>query len=200
MQNTANDVIILARSLLRDDDCNELRFSDCELLEILTREQNALISMFKENKDIISINLKGEAKITLPKKIAYIYNIRLNERPLNYALKPRAQKLENPIFIPLFGTTYGISGLIPHKEDVLYIEASFFEEVENIEDNLALDSQYNKALALGIVCECLLREISEANMQRMAFFKNELREEQTRLRAMQNVAFNKSSIETKVQY
>ncbi len=196
----AQVVLLLTRSLLRDDDYKNLRFTDRELLDSMQRVQDELITLFRENIQVLCFKPKS-AIFDLPQKVAYIHSISLNGTTIPYLQKHTAYSIKNLAFTHLYGNTYSILNYPIDKNDELSITYSALSS-EAIEpnDELILDSTYNKALSLGIVCEMFLREVNEINIQKKQFYEREYEKEKGVIRIQKNSSSNKRVMQTKTHY
>lgn len=193
----ASDVLLLTRSLLRDDEYEELRFSDRELLDSLSHIQNDLITLFRENIKSISLEPKS-AYFKLGFTIGYVFSLRLNGREI--ALKSAQMTERAPTLLHLGDDSYMLVNHSLQKGDVLELSAcALAPQVESPSDKLALDDSYRKALSLGIVCDMLLREPSELNMQRMEFYTHAYEKEKGNICIRKNASHTKRVFYTRAQ-
>ncbi|TLD91198.1 hypothetical protein LS74_009745 [Helicobacter magdeburgensis] len=195
----AQEVLLLTRSLLRDDDYKNLRFSDRELLDSMQRVQDELITLFRENIQVLCFKPKS-AIFDLPQKVAYIHSITLNGTSIPYLQKHTAHSINSLVFTHLYENTYSILNYPIDKYDEISITYSALSEKIELNDELVLDSSYNKALSLGIVCEMFLREVNEINIQKKQFYEREYEKEKGVIRTHKNSSNNKRVMQTKTQY
>ena len=66
------DVLLLLRSRLRDENYNELRFSNNELIDYLEQMQNKVISEFGLNLQEFVFDV-GQVELELPSECLYFY-------------------------------------------------------------------------------------------------------------------------------
>ncbi len=195
----AQEVLLLTRSLLRDDDYKNLRFSDRELLDCMQRVQDELITLFRENIQVLCFKPKS-AVFELPQKVAYIHNITLNGTSIPYLQNHTAHNIKNLVFTHLYENTYSILNYPISKYDELHITYSALSQRLEANDELVLDSIYNKALSLGIVCEMFLREVNETNIHKKQFYEREYEKEKGIIRTHKNSSNNKRVLQTRTQY
>lgn len=197
--NKASDVLMIVRSILRDDDFKELQFSDGELLDKLTNAQNEFISEFRENIHYLKIKpSKNELNtIDLPAKIAFIIKLELDNKPLVYASSASALKGKQPCFCHLRHNSYMLHNVKDYEE--LELIACFFakEPLKSVDDELLLGYEFNHALALRVVCDIMLVELHPQTLPKMQLYQKEAKEAKDRLHALKNIASNPSITYTK---
>lgn len=195
----AQEVLLLTRSILRDDDYKNLHFSDRELLDSMQRVQDELITLFRENIQVLSFKPKN-AIFDLPDKVAYIHSLLLNGSPIPYMQKHTAHTIKTLCFTHLYENTYAILNYPIEKHDELSITYSALSEAIQPNDKLLLDSKFIKALSLGIVCEMFLREVNEINIQKKRFFESEYEKEKALIRTYKNSSNNKRVFQTSTHF
>lgn len=195
----AQEVLLLTRSILRDDDYKNLHFSDRELLDSMQRVQDELITLFRENIQALSFKPKN-AIFDLPNKVAYIHSLLLNGSPIPYMQKHTAYATKTLCFTHLYENTYAIFNYPINKNDELSITYSALSEAIQPNDELLLDSKFIKALSLGIVCEMFLREVNEINIQKKHFFESEYEKEKAIIRTYKNSSNNKRVFQTRTHF
>ncbi|TLD79837.1 hypothetical protein LS68_009195 [Helicobacter sp. MIT 05-5293] len=193
----AQELIMVIRSFLKDDNIEGHIFSDGFLLDYLSRAQNTLISQFKENIQTLKIRIKENEPITLPSRIAYIFHIALNGVEIKHASPIHAFKSPTPCFYHLSRRQYAIT---KGASGELEICASFFAPpLETKEDKVTLDALYTHAVILEAFCDILLIENTSFNPQRRAYYCQAREEEKARLRGIHNTSNAKGVIESKSQ-
>ncbi len=191
----AHEVIMILRSLLRDDDRENLRFSDGECLDKISHAQNEYISEFREN--IHTLTYTPKEQMRLP-RLAYIFECKLDGKPLAFKHISSALKNPYPTLYHAGGDRYVIHNFKGGEE--LRITASVFEPLlTSPSDELALGFEFAKALALRAYCDMLLVQTSPHNPQIYGFYKEALREEKQKIRALKNRANAKSTIFSTIQ-
>ncbi|WP_394952617.1 hypothetical protein [uncultured Helicobacter sp.] len=191
----AREVIMILRSLLRDNDRENLFFSDGELLDKISSAQNEFISEFREN--IHTFFLQPQEHIQI-QRLAYIFECTLDSKPLCFKHISSALKSPYPTLYHAGGDRYVIHNFKGGEE--LRITASVFEPLlTSPSDELALGFEFAKALALRAYCDMLLVQTSPHNPQIYGFYKEALREEKQKIRALKNRANAKSTIFSTIQ-
>ena len=109
-ENRASEVLLLVRSLLRDDDVRDLRFSDRELLDCLERVQNEFIIDFRQNVRQLCIkpHYEENGSFEIDYELAYIFGIWLNENPINFGSFAMASRQNEQFFAPICAKKYMI--------------------------------------------------------------------------------------------
>lgn len=199
MDNPAANALLILRSLLRDEKLDDLRFSQGQLLEILSLVRNKLISEFSQNVHALQKEVCDEPFV-LPLQIAVIYECKLNGAPLGYKSLKMALRHTEPCLYHLRKNIYNIAKN-PHKRAEFKLIASFFMPLlQSGDDELGLDFMFNKALALGSLCDVLLIETHTQNIAKLQAFRAEFELEKNNLRALINKSQAPTNLYTKAEF
>lgn len=188
------DVLLLLRSRLRDENYNELRFSNNELIDYLEQMQNKVISEFGLNLQEFVFDV-GQVELELPSECLYFYLAKCGKNKI--PLKTYQEYLENENELCIYARSlvkYCLSLKVGQKVKV-YLALSCKLSDEN--DDLSIESVFVNYLVLKVMKNILLTETNLNNLQKIELYDALIKQERNDLIALLNRAREKRSFVTK---
>ncbi|RDU51762.1 hypothetical protein CQA49_09205 [Helicobacter sp. MIT 00-7814] len=194
----AREILTLIRAILRDEKAGNYRFEDSLLLSALEREQNTLMSEFEQPiryfcKQITPKDNFLELPSTCLKVCAcFLDNKEIARQSLKNRLKNTTCNLSLvPLSLQVYQVlpTYRANGIC----ELYYISA---QGNLSADSTLFLDDIFSLSLVQGCVIQLLSIETHAPNLQKIQLFKQLLKEEKDKLRAMVSRASEPSIIPT----
>ena len=188
------DVLLLLRSRLRDENYNELRFSNNELIDYLEQMQNKVISEFGLNLQEFVFDV-GQVELELPSECLYFYLAKCGKSKI--PLKTYQEYLENENELCIYARSlvkYCLRLKVGQKVKV-YLALSCKLSDEN--DDLSIESVFVNYLVLKVMKNILLTETNLNNLQKIELYDALIKQERNDLIALLNRAREKRSFVTK---
>lgn len=179
-----NEVILKLRSLLRDTNYENLRFSDNELLESIEYVQNELIAHFSLN--IQEYELIAENRILyLPTRILSLIKVSLNNQTI--PLKTHKEVILNNTAI---NCIYQINAkeyrLNFDSSYAIKIYGNFAIDIPSDNEPLFIDKLFLNALYFGVLKNILFIETNANNLQKAAYYQSKYDDEIFKITALLN--------------
>lgn len=186
------EIIIKIRARLKDENYDDLRFSDTEIIDGINAITRTLISSLKLNKTQKSQNLTFEHRFLKIPHLLYIQSAKLDK----IILVERTDIDKDAGFSELLITDEGLS-VTPFKEGVLSV---VYGEYENLgeEDYLPLPEIALDCVVYGTLCLMLEINTQDENYNKIGFFKSLYKESQNILIAYLNNLYSKPKSSSKV--
>lgn len=188
------DILVKIRSRLKDEDYNDLRFSDDEIIDNLNNALSYLIGTYDFNLQTKITELsplhKG-IKIPFLLKIKKAY---FNNKLLNTRTNTQKQESE-PISLFIQGETISIT---PFREGELKLIYNEFIPLKSPEDEIPLPFFVASFLVYGTLCNILEVNTQDENYNKIGFFLNLKKTEENNIVAAMNRIYCNDKLQSKV--
>lgn len=188
------DILVKIRSRLKDEDYNDLRFSDDEIIDNLNNALSYLIGTYDFNLQTKITELsplhKG-IKIPFLLKIKKAY---FNNKPLNTRTNMQKAPTE-PLSLFIHNELISVT---PFKEGELKLIYNEFIPLKSPEDEIPLPFFVASFLVYGTLCNILEVNTQDENYNKIGFFLNLKKTEENNIVAAMNRIYCNDKLQSKV--
>ena len=189
------DILVKIRSRLKDEDYNDLRFSDDEIIDNLNNALSYLIGTYDFNLQSKTSKLKHPPHKGI--KIPFLLKIKkayFNNKPLNTRTNIQKSPTE-PLSLFIHNELISVT---PFKEGELKLIYNEFIPLKSPEDEIPLPFFVASFLVYGTLCNILEVNTQDENYNKIGFFLNLKKTEENNIVAAMNRIYCNDKLQSKV--